>query len=120
MNVKTRVTAQGTEYWDAKEKRVRFVPVGEEPDFEVTEDPKSMVMGVDVAKGTDQTTVTKSANGKVLTTNVIIDDVEINLDEMDAEQLKDFAAQNNIKVPGNMKNEDTIRNHIAEALTATE
>jgi hypothetical protein len=103
MNVKTRVTAQGTEYWDAKEKRVRFVPAGSEPDFEVTEDPKSMVMGVDVANGTDHT---------------VVDD--INLDEMNAEQLLKFAKDNNIKVPGNMKNEDTIRNHIAESLTPAE
>lgn len=97
MNVKTRVTAQGTEYWDAKEKRVRYVPAGVKPDFEVTEDPKSMVMGVDVANGVDHT--------------------GINLDEMNAEQLHKFAEDNKIKVPGNMKNEDTIRNHIAESLT---
>ncbi|MGD6964520.1 hypothetical protein ACQCVB_20155 [Fictibacillus phosphorivorans] len=101
MKVQTRVTAQGTEYWDAKEKRVRFVPTGEKPDFEVTEDPKSMVMGVDVAKGTDQTVVN-----------------EINLDEMDADQLLKFAKDNNIDVPGNMKKEDTIRNHISEELNA--
>jgi hypothetical protein len=100
MKVQTRVTAQGTEYWDAKEKKVLFVPTGEEPDFEVTKDPKSMVMGVDLAKGTDHT---------------VVDD--INLDEMNAEQLLKFAKDNNIKVPGNMKNEDTIRNHIAESLT---
>ncbi|MGA4718849.1 hypothetical protein [Fictibacillus nanhaiensis] len=101
MKVQTRVTAQGTEYWDAKEKKVLFVPAGEEPDFEVTKDPKSMVVGVDVAKDTDQTVV----NG-------------VDLDEMNPDQLREFAEQNEIKVPGNMKNEDTIRNHIAESLKA--
>jgi argonaute-like protein implicated in RNA metabolism and viral defense len=120
MNVQTRVTAQGTEYWDAKEKRVRFVPAGSEPDFEVTKNPKSMVMGVDLAKGTDQTVIQKKVDDKVLSTKVIINELEIDLDEMDAEQLKDFASQNNIKVPGNMKNDDTIRNHIAESLTPAE
>ena len=97
MNVKTRVTAQGTEYWDAKDKRVRFVPAGEKPDFEVTEDPKRMVMGVDVSNDNNQT--------------------DIDLDSMNAEQLHKFAEDNKIKVPGNMKNEDTIRNHIAESIT---
>jgi hypothetical protein len=118
MKVLTRSTAQGTEYWDAKEKKVLFVPAGEKPDFEVTVNPESMVLGVDVAKGADQTVIQKKVGDKVLATKVIIDDVEINLDEMDAEQLKDFASQNNIEVPGNMKREDTIRNHIVEELTS--
>jgi hypothetical protein len=43
MKVQTRVTAQGTEYWDAKEKKVLFVPAGEKPDFEVTEDSNFIV-----------------------------------------------------------------------------
>jgi hypothetical protein len=103
MNVQTRVTAQGTEYWDAKDKRVRFVPAGSEPDFEVTEKPKSMVVGVDFANGSVHTVV----NG-------------IDLDAMDAAQLRDFAEQNNIDIPGNMKKEETIRNHIVELLTAFE
>jgi hypothetical protein len=103
MKVQTRVTAQGTEYWDNEAKKTLFVPAGEEPDFEVTKNPKSMVMGVDVADGSDHTVV----NG-------------IDLDEMDAAQLREFAEQNNIEVPGNMKREDTIRNHIAESLTPTE
>lgn len=31
-----RKTAQGTEYWDNKEKRTFFVAAEKEPDFEVT------------------------------------------------------------------------------------
>ncbi|TYS14284.1 hypothetical protein FZC78_19210 [Rossellomorea vietnamensis] len=97
MNVETRKTAQGTEYWDSKEKRVRFVPAGKEPDFEVAENPKSMV------KEEKQDTET-----------------DIDLDKMDADQLLAFAEQNDIEVPGNMKKAETIRNHIEESLTAAE
>ncbi len=43
---------------------------------------------------------------------------DIKLDDMDVDQLLSFAGQNNIDVPGNMKKEETIRNHIAEQLAA--
>lgn len=111
MFVETRKTAQGTEYWDAKEKKTVFVPAGKEPDFEVTVDPKSVIAGVDLETGKDTTVI----NGQ-------IDDGETdtNLNAMNAEKLLTFAAQNNIDVPGNMKKEETIRNHIAGALTAAD
>lgn len=38
------------------------------------------------------------------------------LNELDAEQLKAYAAENGIEVPGNMKKEETIRKHIEESL----
>jgi hypothetical protein len=97
MNVEVRKSAQGTEYWDTKEKKVRFVPAGQEPGFEVTKEPKSKV------KEEKQDTET-----------------DIDLDKMDAEQLLAFAEQNDIEVPGNMKKEETIRNHIADQLTAAD
>jgi hypothetical protein len=98
MNVKTRQTAQGIEYWDTKEKKVRLVPAGKEPGFEVTKDPKSMVK--EEEKRDTET--------------------DINLDKMNAEQLLTFAKDNDIEVPGNMKKEETIRNHIAEQLNAAD
>jgi hypothetical protein len=109
MNVEMRKTAQGTEYWDTKEKRIRFVPAGKEPGFVVTKEPKSMVGGIDLATGKDMTTV----NGKP-----VDNETEINLDSMNADQLRDFAKQNDIEVPGNMKKEETIRAHILESFTA--
>ena len=42
MRVLIRSSASGTEYWDTEEKRNVFVPKGQEPDFEVTENPESM------------------------------------------------------------------------------
>lgn len=111
MIVKTRKTISGTEYWDAKNKRVLVVPNGQKPPFEVTENPESMIMGVDLASGKDKTVI----NGQV------VDDQNDNdLEEMNTEQLLAFANENNIEIPGNMKKEDTIRKHIEEALTAND
>ncbi|MBQ6447248.1 MAG: hypothetical protein IJJ10_07280 [Bacillus sp. (in: Bacteria)] len=111
MIVKTRKTISGTEYWDAQNKKVLVVPHGQEPPFEVTENPKSMILGVDIAKGKDKTTI----DGKVVDNHQ-----DINLDEMKVEQLLEYAKENNIEVPGNMKKEETIRKHIEEALKAND
>ena len=94
MIAETRKTAQGTEYWDNIAKKTLFVPVGEQPTFEVTVDPKSMLEN-------------KEDKGEQF---------EINLDVMDAEQLLSFAKLNDIEVPGNMKKAETIREHIVEQL----
>lgn len=103
MKVETRKTAAGTEYWDSKGKRTLFVPAGQEPNFEVTENPKSLIGEVDFATSDDFTTMD-----------------DINLDNMNADQLLSFAEQNNIEVPTKLKKEDTIRNHIAEHLSTDE
>ncbi|WP_371069128.1 hypothetical protein [Sediminibacillus sp. JSM 1682029] len=99
MKVKVRKTAQGTEYWDTEEKKTIFVAAGKKPDFEVTENPKSMLKAQDNDPNVNQ---------------------DINLDEMNTDQLRAFAEQNNIDVPGNMSKEDTIRNYIKEQLTAAD
>ncbi|MED3792112.1 hypothetical protein P4571_06645 [Niallia alba] len=104
MIVKTRTTISGTEYWDAKNKKVLFVPKGKEPRFEVTKNPKSMINkqeGLNPSVG-------------------IVDETNINLEDMNAEQLLSFAKQINIEVPGNIKKEDTIRKHIGEVLAAND
>ena len=110
MNVEIRKTSQGTEYWDTEEKRTRLVPTGSEPSFEVDESPKSIITGVDLAKGEDKTVIN----------DYVVDDqteiTEISLDEMDADQLREFAKQNEIELPFNVKKEETIRKYIEEAL----
>ncbi|PGB64803.1 hypothetical protein [Bacillus wiedmannii] len=106
MITEIRKTISGTEYWDNEKKKSLFVPTGEEPGFEVTENPKSMILGVDWSSGKDFTAI----DGKVV-------DYEINLDDMNAEELLSFAKENDIDVPGNMKKEETIRNYIVEQLT---
>jgi len=111
MIVETRKTISGTEYWDAKNKKVLVVPHGQEPTFEVTENPESMIMGLDLASGKDKTII----NGQVEDSQIDSD-----LEAMNTEQLLAFAKVNNIDVPGNMKKEETIRKHIEEALTAAD
>jgi hypothetical protein len=96
MNVKTRTTAQGTEYWDAKEKRIRFVPAGQDPDFEVTENPKSMVMDVDLATGEDKTVINRGDSGGT------------NLEDMTIPQLKEFAQQIEVEIPSEVKKKEDI------------
>jgi len=104
MIVETRKTISGTEYWDAINKKVLVVPRGQEPQFEVTKNPKSMINkqeGLNPSVG-------------------IVDETNINLEDMNAEQLLSFAKQVNIDVSGNMKKEDTIHKHIEEALKAND
>ncbi|WP_341356655.1 hypothetical protein [Rossellomorea sp. y25] len=100
MNIEMRKTAQGTEYWDTEAKKIRFVPAGKKPGFEVTKEPKSMLSEKKEMQEDNKT--------------------EVDLDSMNADQLKDFAKQNDIEVPGNMKKEETIRAHILETLTAAD
>ncbi|MGN4562270.1 hypothetical protein ACTFP3_29140 [Bacillus cereus group sp. MYBK5-2] len=103
MITEVRKTISGTEYWDNKEKRSLFVPTGEEPGFEVTVNPESMII--------------KHADNKVVGVDVIDTDTEINLNDMNAEELLSFAKENDIEVPGKLKKEETIRNYIVEQLT---
>jgi hypothetical protein len=102
MNVEVRKSAQGTEYWDTKAKKVRFVPAGKEPGFEVEKETKSTL---------------KDESPKV--ENAAEDDA-VDLNKLDADQLLVYAKDNDIEVPGNMKKEETIRKHIEESLAADE
>jgi hypothetical protein len=98
MNVEVRKSAQGTEYWDTKAKKVRFVPAGKEPGFEVEKERKS-----------------KEGLKPVEVEGEVTD-----LNSLNAEQLLAYAKDNDIDVPGNMKKEETIRNHIAEQVNAAD
>ncbi|MED2798135.1 hypothetical protein [Bacillus thuringiensis] len=103
MKVEIRKIISGTEYWDNEEKRSLFVPTGEEPGFEVTVNPESMLI--------------KHADNKIVDVEIIDTKTEINLDDMNAEQLLSFAKDNGIDVPAKLKKEETIRNYIVEQLT---
>jgi hypothetical protein len=105
MIVKTRKTLTGTEYWDAKEKRVRFVSAGQEPNFVVTVNPKSMIVGVDLANGLDKTVI----NGEVLN-----DEDMINFSEMTVSELKKFATDHGIEIPADRKKKDDIISFLTE------
>lgn len=113
MIVETRKTAQGTEYWDSKEKRSLFVPTGNKPSFEVATNYDSLVIKSEGNKTIDVKVNTKSKGTRDQGDGT-------NLEDMTIQQLKDFAKEIDVDVPGNMKKEETIRSHIAEQLTAAD
>ncbi|EJR71431.1 hypothetical protein IK7_06203 [Bacillus cereus VD156] len=88
MITEIRKTISGTEYWDNKEKRSLFVPTGEEPGFEVTKNPKSMIA--------------KFADDKVIDVKVI------ELDDMTVKELRDHAASINVEIPADVKKKEDI------------
>ncbi|OUB79712.1 hypothetical protein BK744_02870 [Bacillus thuringiensis serovar zhaodongensis] len=88
MITEIRKTISGTEYWDTKEKRSLFVPTGEEPGFEVTKNPKSMIA--------------KFADDKVIDVKVI------ELDDMTVKELRDHAALINVEIPADVKKKEDI------------
>ncbi|PED05270.1 hypothetical protein [Bacillus pseudomycoides] len=90
MIVEIRKTVSGTEYWDKKEKRSLFVPTGEEPGFEVTVNPESMV---------------KFADDKVVDVKV---EESIKLQDMTVKELRDYAATINIEIPKDVTKKDDI------------
>ncbi|AQY40930.1 hypothetical protein P4V72_29705 [Bacillus thuringiensis] len=88
MITEIRKTISGTEYWDTKEKRSLFVPTGEDPGFEVTKNPKSMIA--------------KFADDKVI-------DVKVTeLDDMTVKELRDHAASINVEIPADVKKKEDI------------
>ncbi|WP_430482800.1 hypothetical protein [Rossellomorea marisflavi] len=108
MHVEVRKSAQGIEYWDTEEKKIHFVSKGQKPGFEVTKDPKSMLV-VDGKK------IAEAVGKKIEGTK---EDFLKYLDTLNVEQLLAYAKENDIEVPGNMRKEETVRNHIVEKLNA--
>ncbi|MEB9611469.1 Rho termination factor N-terminal domain-containing protein [Bacillus cereus] len=90
MITEIRKTISGTEYWDNKEKRSLFVPTGEEPGFEVTVNPKSMILGVDLSSKPDTTVVTVPFN------------------DMTVKQLREYADELGIEIPSDIKKKEDI------------
>ncbi|HDR5266635.1 MULTISPECIES: hypothetical protein [Bacillus] len=88
MITEIRKTISGTEYWDSKGKKSLFVPNGEEPGFEVTVNPESMIA--------------KYADDKVI-------DVKVTeLDDMTVKELRDHAASINVEIPADVKKKEDI------------
>ncbi|PFL13721.1 hypothetical protein COJ07_29745 [Bacillus cereus] len=90
--VEVRKTISGTEYWDTKEKRSLFVPIGEEPGFEVTENPGSMIIGVDLASGSDTR---------------VVSEVPV-LSNMTVKELREYADELGVEIPSDMKKKEDI------------
>lgn len=133
MRVLIRKTIAGSEYWDNEERRTIFVPSGQDPDFEVVDNPQSMLKdGKDVVVGydtSDQKDFSVGGNGEVLdsdgnteedfdeqesTTDPSQEDTDP-LDEMSVKQLREYAKKNHIDIPGAVRAKSDIVNIIKEA-----
>ncbi|WP_263704470.1 hypothetical protein [Bacillus thuringiensis] len=90
MITEIRKTISGTEYWDNEKKKTLFVPTGEEPGFEVTVNPESMILGMDLASKPDKTVVTVPFN------------------DMTVKQLREYADELSIEIPADVKKKEDI------------
>ena len=105
-----RHTAFGKEYWDAEAKRTVFIA-------NAYADDKPVAVGVDFASGKDMTVVTDIEDEPVNDTDTDeIEPIDVNLDEMNANELRAFAKENGIELHFSIKKEETIRAKIKEAL----
>ncbi|EFQ17564.1 hypothetical protein [Enterococcus faecalis] len=132
MRVLIRSSASGKEYWDTEEKRNVFVPKGQEPDFEVTENPESMlskeadlyVGGLPITVG-NVTVDTDGIKGERLLTTasadeeqdeiVPSDDESVVLEEMSVKKLREYAKRNDIEIPSAVRVKAEILNIIKES-----
>lgn len=123
MRVLIRSSASGTEYWDTEEKRNVFVPKGQEPDFEVTENPESMlskeadlyVGGLPITVG-NVTIDTDGIKGeRLLTTASADDDESVVLEEMNVKELREYAKRKGIEIPSAARAKGDILNIIKKS-----
>lgn len=121
MKALVRKTANGNEYWDTEAKKVLFVAKGEQPDFDVTDNPVPIVNGVYQEAEKDLKALQAKAQEMGKVTKLPFTEPDgIHIDDMNTEQLLAFAKQVDINVPGNMKKEETIRNFINDVMTDDE
>ncbi|PEP67304.1 Rho termination factor N-terminal domain-containing protein [Bacillus toyonensis] len=92
MITEIRKTISGTEYWDNEKKKSLFVPHNVDPDFLVTVNPKSMLIGVDMANGSDTT---------------VVSEVPV-LSNMTVKQLREYADELGIEIPADVKKKEDI------------
>ncbi|MED1509005.1 hypothetical protein [Bacillus proteolyticus] len=90
MITEIRKTISGTEYWDNEKKKSLFVPTGEEPGFEVTVNPESMILGMDLSSEADKTVVTVPFN------------------DMTVKQLREYADELGVEIPADVKKKEDI------------
>ncbi|QCX14199.1 hypothetical protein [Enterococcus faecalis] len=132
MRVLIRSSASGTEYWDTEEKRNVFVPKGQEPEFEVTENPESMLIkeadlyvgGLPITVG-NVTVDTDGIKGERLLTTastdeeqdeiVPSDDESVVLEEMSVKELREYAKRKDIEIPSAVRVKGEILNIIKES-----
>lgn len=131
MIVPIRKTIAGTEYWDTEKKQSLFVPKGSEPDFEVTENPKSMITpeGDKVEVSNANHIVSEVINLEAFDSNSnaeadLVDEVNTNseddqsldLNNMTAKELRAYAKKNDIRIPAAVRTKGDILQIIQESI----
>lgn len=133
MRVLIRSSASGTEYWDTKEKRNVFVPKGQEPDFEVNENPESMLskeadlyvgrlpitvgnvtIDNDGIKGERLLTTASSADDEEQD-EIVPSDESVVLEEMNVKELREYAKRKGIEIPSAVRAKGDILKIIKES-----
>lgn len=126
MKVLVRKSVAGAEYWDTEEKRSIFVPKGMEPDFEVSENPATMItpeekkVSIDSAEIEVEDSIEINGepilpiNGKEDVTNNISNDYP-KLEEMTAKELRSYAKKQDINIPSAIKTKGDILQIIKSA-----
>ncbi|WP_159156958.1 Rho termination factor N-terminal domain-containing protein [Enterococcus faecalis] len=125
MRVLIRSSASGTEYWDTEEKRNVFVPKGQEPDFEFSDESVSMIdnkiISVDKSEGNDSTVVVvaeKQDDGALQVNSIDVvpsDDESVVLEEMSVKELREYAKRNDIEIPSAVRVKAEILNIIKKS-----
>ncbi|WP_338468816.1 Rho termination factor N-terminal domain-containing protein [Enterococcus faecalis] len=125
MRVLIRSSASGKEYWDTEEKRNVFVPKGQEPDFEFSDESVSMIdnkiISVDESEGNDSTVVVvaeKQDDGALQVNSIDVvpsDDESVELEEMSVKELREYAKRNDIEIPSAVRVKGDILNIIKES-----
>lgn len=124
MIVQIRKNITGTEYWDTEKKKTIFVPKGQQPDFKVEDNPKSMITPEGDKKPeiltkhlnvpeTNQEVLEPDGNTEEnladeSITNPVPDDQSSELDSMTIKQLREYAKENNINIPSALKTKGDI------------
>jgi hypothetical protein len=93
MKVLIRKTIAGNEYWDADGKKTLFVPKGQTPDFEVEENPESMLVPE-------------------------VEEIEVSensLEGMSIKELREYAAEHDIEIPAEVKKLKEIKEFLLSA-----
>lgn len=109
-----RLTPFGKEYWDAEAKRTVFVPnvYADDKSLDIKLNSHDIKLDTVVAEPNEETTVIESNDKDTDETEPI----DVNLDEMNANELRAFAKEHDIELHFSIKKEETIRAKIKEAL----
>ncbi|PHD08597.1 hypothetical protein COF54_11410 [Bacillus toyonensis] len=92
MITEIRKTISGTEYWDNEKKRSLFVPQNVDPDFLVTVNPVSMLIGVNLASESDKT---------------VVSEVPVLINKT-VKELREYADELGIEIPADVKKKEDI------------